>query len=644
MKFYFCAFICIFFQFGGLISMNGQGYSNLQNRSLKKVTASGSENFEKTNNSMPGQGLPDPRDIFKQEGTKSYSGKIDSVVVIIDKLLSVDLNVFYSDADNSILKVWCTDQKQKIQPEIGTQTFNIGSGGNFTEIKLKTTLSENQQITSSFLGLSLGDISNPGNTNQFFYSFPKTWSRQMNWENQKIVVSITPYSATARLSKIYENTSKDQVINKDDLDSLKDDTPEGPTSNSISIFNEIYSDFPFQNPSEISAIQLNNIFCDGNRKSGIFYYVPSSYSLSWSKEKGYDIRFIYGNDSEGKISVIASLKSGISSFDHELLKQLVVQYCKNNSILFKDLRALLPDKPKLDFTQSLSSVFNVPESAIGVSVTSSIFEPVKLSFQTDQNNANQLSTSLKEQLGVEGSLSFMLGSTNTQLSIPSTINFSSSATLGKIELKKSSWRSSGIRNDYPFPIRLRYLHVLSIKNDKGILTPYINTWKLGASVLNPTSQATFEAGAIPISLDNSPECYSMWISYSVERCDLCADLEIERIRKGTSADLTSKLVFRSMGVLDQTKSEIVKVIVQSNLFDPRNQSLITKELELREDNADGGVGPIYPTSSGQIVFKYKISLIGTEKIFDGKYWIEGREIGNYINLEKVEKSIGSKVN
>ena len=310
----------------------------------------------------------------------------------------------------------------------------------------------------------------------------------------------------------------------------------GPGNMAITLWDEIRSDpevnFDSSQGYKITDIHLE-IFPDENENSGYFYYLPASYGLQWDRESSYQLKMLYGSATDGAgetmVNMFLTITPSVSSAERNLVEALVQDYAKRNGKPFEKLHPLpLKEAPKADISNVLMQ-YGVAEDKIFTTATN-LFDPIQISWSIPSGNAEDLMAALKE-IDIKGSLSLNPYGTLTPLRIRINISLKDDRTLGRIILRENVWRNQLLKNEMPFPIRLKYIHALFLnQEDSGKTTPYIYSWDLGNQDVPVLASVNFNAESIPLMVDRGAQ--RIWVEYSVPDCPECMDKIFDELISG----------------------------------------------------------------------------------------------------------------
>ena len=471
---------------------------------------------------------------------------------------------------------------------------------------------------------------------QFTWSFKKSLLNISLGANDVLTVSGYDTYNDGRAARSYTNTFKKNIVamaattriyTLNQFAVLKSATPAGPVSKAplgpdknrqIYLLDSLSADVDFRRPQDISNININ-VFADKNLNSGVFYILPADYHLKWEPksepEKGYDFRILYGaqqaggtgeqTSAEAPVRMSASLTAGISTRERNFVKELL----KAISPDFADLRYLpLRESPQFTFQTTLGSQYNIPESKISVERVTDLSGDIKVAWQTDADTKEFIQTSLTSREGISASV--ILKPDDEEIldqQVPASINLADIRTLGKMNLEPGTWRTQQWRNQTPYPLRLKYIHVL--KKEIGGRKPIIYSWSLNDVVVPSQAQAKFDNSRIPAWLDTDASVV-MWVEYTVDDCLTCDQKVLDAVTGGVSGARAQQVKFViPPAVFDSLHASYFMITVRSKQADP-------KGLEMKEFDAvkvtpdmakDFTVGPLYIPSNGSVEFEYKVT-------------------------------------
>jgi hypothetical protein len=414
--------------------------------------------------------------------------------------------------------------------------------------------------------------------------------------------------------------------------------PTGPESTPFYLLEELKVDeeVDFQRPQDISNINIY-IYADKNDKSGVYYILPADYHLKWETktepEKGFEFRILYGSQKSGDaaetatdapVRMSATLTAGISMRERNFVKSLL----KSNFPDFKELRFLpLKENPQFTFQNTLGNQYNIAQNKITVETNSDLTSDIHVAWQTNADTKEFIQTALTSREGISASVILKPKSDDIlEQQIPAIINLADSRTIGKLYLEPNTWRSTNFRNTTPFPLKLKYLHVLKMETNGK--TPIIYSWSLNNGVVPSQGQAAFDHSKVPVWLDNDPSSV-MWFDYSIENCSNCDQKVMDAVTGGVSGNKALSIKFTiAPAVFDTLRASYFSVTVRSRQVDPKGEEV--KELAAIKITKDAvkefSVGPLFIPAGGAAEFEYKITMASTDgDFYPSNEWIKGTD-------------------
>jgi hypothetical protein len=414
--------------------------------------------------------------------------------------------------------------------------------------------------------------------------------------------------------------------------------PAGPESVPFYLLEELKVDeeVDFQRPQDISNINIY-IYADKNEKSGVYYILPADYHLKWETkaepEKGFEFRILYGSQKTGDVAeatpdapvrMSATLTAGISSRERNFVKSLL----KSNFPDFKEIKFLpLRENPQFTFQNTLGNQYNIPQNKITVETNTDLTTDIHVAWQTDADTKEFIQTALTSREGISASVILKPKDEDIlEQQIPAVINLADNRTIGKFYIEPSVWRTRNFKNTAPFPLKLKYLHVLKMETNGK--TPIIYSWSLGGGIVPSQGQVAFDNSRVPVWLDNDPSAI-MWIDYTIEECHNCDQKVMDAVTGGVSGTKAQQIKFTiAPAVFDTLRASYFTVTVRSRQFDPRGEEV--KELEAIKITKDAVkdflAGPLFIPAGGSADFEYKITMASSDgDFYPSNEWIKGTD-------------------
>lgn len=354
---------------------------------------------------------------------------------------------------------------------------------------------------------------------------------------------------------------------------------------------------------------------------GYYYYVPKQYHLDWSPEAGYALRFLYGQmdtDQTDNIKVYCFLSSGVDNYNLNVIQNLLKEYVGSK---FKSLLPFPYSPPpagiSVSLASGLSSMFSIPTEKIVVEGLTGLRDEMKIAFPTSDINVQDFQTALTQAFGMSGQVTYSFKPAQSSNPVAATTNITISLKDPQSFQNRIFKRGEKFTNPSPYPVKLSYVHVLTIEDGVSDPQPIVYSYRLKDSkgnvgVIVPAgASATIDAKKMPAWLDAT--AYRMWYDYSFMPDDEADQKVIDIITGGASSFSQSQITFYTMGSsLSSVGAEFLLVTVKSKYFDPKGISEVTKTIKIDKDDSSFTVGPLYlvdqRTGEGETLFSYKIKV------------------------------------
>lgn len=391
-------------------------------------------------------------------------------------------------------------------------------------------------------------------------------------------------------------------------------------------------------PNDVLNI-FESVYPDKNPNSGVWYFAPSRYGLDWDANQGYGMRMMYNaTTTEGQIGEVlmaARLTAGVDSAEIQLAQALLVAAGHTVSTL----RALpLARPPEVSLSGGLKTLFNIPPDKISSNPTSEVLGEIDIAWVTDTVTKENIELALTEEVGINGKLLLTpVGSAAASLEIPIKINIADSDTFGRFR-----WvRSQNWRNPTPYPLRLKYLHALMLKDNK----PIIYSWGLGNVEIIPMAQVQWDARHIPSWIEK--EAKRVWIDYAVKPgCDACDKQVMATITSGVSNITASQIIFETITPLADAGAYKLLVAVRSSYLNPRSHKLqVLPELPLSKDEQEYRSGVLYlgerSANAADPIFEYQLSVVMRDGVLHpGTQWMPSQNLRVLLGSAQIKSSLG----
>lgn len=428
----------------------------------------------------------------------------------------------------------------------------------------------------------------------------------------------------------------------------EDKTPQGPENNPISLWEDLVADNDFEFPYEITNVRMD-VYPDKNLKSGVFYYLPGAYHLRWNTDEGYKFRMLYGEASEedngANVRMLGTLTPGISSKEIALIKTLLESYVKSNpSYKFTDLKIIpIQSVPKISLTAGLEGQYDISSDKINVNVTSSISNPIDISWVTDTKTKEEIQVALSEGMGVQGAMTLAPDSESVpEQLIPVRITLSDKRTLGKFMLQPNSWRDKKWKNETPFPLKLKMIHALIIEKQGNRTIPIVYSWNLNNVAVPAKASVAFNTSKMPKWIETKGKAERIWIDYSIDDCTTCVDTIVEEISNATSL-LNKEVMFESVGVFESIKPAFIKIKIRTKQADPKGKTTMELEpIKIDKDMEVFSTGPLYLKKDDTPNFEYQITVVMPDgEVHRSDNWIFSNEVDLILGSKLLKENISS---
>lgn len=425
---------------------------------------------------------------------------------------------------------------------------------------------------------------------------------------------------------------------------------QGPSAQSIDLLSVVNTDLdvPVQ-----SILQVRKeIYLDKNPQSGVLYYIPRAYHLQWDTDEGYGMKMLYAateQDAEsGQVLMAMRLASGVSARDSQLVMDLARAYraAHNTSLKINVIRPLplISEHPGISLSDSLGSHFNIAEDSIVASVVSDALEEMNVSWVTDEVTKENIQLVLSQDIGIAGDVTYDLESDEVaRVSIPASVRLADQGTFGPLHWRRNtSWR-----NPTPYPLRLKYLHMMLLENN----TPVIYSWDLGRSEVPPRAQVEWDTSRVPRWLDQRAK--RAWVEYAVVQDCVECDREVMRgLTFGASrASSRQDIILRTLTPLADSGAIEIGIRLRSRYFSSAGDTLETQAmivLDADREEFDGGKVYLIDRQPGEErpgdpLFEYQLELVmsdGSILNSPAGQWIPSHRGRLMIGKVQLEQAVG----
>lgn len=425
--------------------------------------------------------------------------------------------------------------------------------------------------------------------------------------------------------------------------------PEGPDNNPISLWEDLVADHDFEFPYEITNIRMD-IYPDKNLASGTFYYLPTAFHLRWNTNEGYQFKMLYGtaesSESSGNVRMNGTLTPGISSKEIALMKSLLQSYVEDNpNYSFTELKIMPTNStPEISLSSGLEGQYDISSDKINVSVSSSLTNPIDVSWSTDNQTKDDMQNALSEGVGIKGTMTLNPNSeTVPAQNIPIRITLADTRTLGKFILEPNQWRTENWTNNTPFPLRLKKVHALIIEKQGNTTIPLIYTWDLNNTEVPSKASVSFDTSKMPQWIETKNKTEQIWLDYSIVECSPCVNQVVDELTGGTSESKVKHISFETFQLFEETDIAFLQVKIRSKYIDTKGETVKESSVvRISQDNTAFEVGPLYIPEDKSLDFEYFITLVTKSgNTHESDNWITHDNLFMFLGMEKLKQVISS---
>lgn len=479
------------------------------------------------------------------------------------------------------------------------------------------------------------------NSRRFLFRFQKKWRVKIT--GQEVQIQLTPLKSAATIAQ----TAMVKAITipaPSTSETSTDRERQGPAANkTYAIFDQLAANSDYDFKDYFDVLNINRmVFEDINPLSGYYYYYPKEYQISWEpvgndRMLGYNFKLVYLQaDASGKSKVMLTLRlePNITAADLAIAKELVKNTIKKEpGKKFVDLQSIpLSEASKISF-KGLEGIIDPKD--VEITVPTDLADPIVLIIKTDR--PDDLLTLLFTENGLIGNLSIKPIGNLSNLVVPITIKMDHQKTFGTAELIPTTWRTQGWKNQTPYPLLLKNLHVLRFEPVLGgAIKSKIYTWDLGGKELSESGKASFESSSVPNWLDTDPNVKKMWLEYVIKPCDDCNTEVRKTIMDATVRSEVSWVTFDILDVLAFTGAAKMRLKVRSAQLDPEGKQKVEKNppFTITKDNSTLESFQLFVPKGLTAQFEYAVSLVMPDGDIKQSSWVS--------NKGKTEIGIGQK--
>jgi hypothetical protein len=415
----------------------------------------------------------------------------------------------------------------------------------------------------------------------------------------------------------------------------------GPSNITFSLASQVRSDVDFTGRELLNV--FNTIYRDDNRNSGYYYYLPSSYNLSWTASTGeYEFNASYSAADEtgrGETTVTAILKPKLGGNELRFVKELLQKSIEGKPEDQYGITELAPmpmaQAPEIAFSNL--GQFDVAAQDISIRAPSDLMDPIYISFTTGR--IDDLMGMFFNNIGLYGDVIIYPAGEGMPASIriPFNLKIDDPGTFGRFELLPGSWRN-GWQNKADYPVVLTRFNVLK-REASGEFRVY--TWQMGDREIPEKARVNFDGSLVPRWIDSNPGISRIWMDYTVKPCVGCNNAVKEKIIKGTSGSRVNNIEFTVLTPLEFTKAGMMKIRIRSYQADPNGRAKVNlPTLTISQDGSTHSGGQLFIPEGASPDFEYMVQLYmadGTK--YESDSWQQSNDLEVVIGTTQIRNMV-----
>jgi hypothetical protein len=344
-----------------------------------------------------------------------------------------------------------------------------------------------------------------------------------------------------------------------------DKEPQGPGS-------EVNLTGEFQGPGISDQEFLGVVVIrDENPASGVFYSVPSYYSLAWDASAGrHTVNVTYeptvaGDESDDTVRMKMNLHASYSTKHRDLVETILEKVYPEFSELLE-----LRGSTQVNLSEVLQ-LYGVDEGNI---ITSSVGDELTVEWKTNSVSQETLAVSFADQ-GLRGDVYITPeGEDKAAVPIPVHAALASAKTFGHIE-----WdREAGWRNSTDYPVTMNKMYAIKIQGDNLS----IDTWDLGSIEVPSGAKVKWDASEVPTNLLSQSK--HVWFDYGVRECQSCSETAIARIIQDIVRVPKKTLNVKVLSPIGDCGFGGAILRIRSRHLRPSQDTMETVEIDLQDDS------------------------------------------------------------
>lgn len=416
---------------------------------------------------------------------------------------------------------------------------------------------------------------------------------------------------------------------------------QGPGNLTFSLSSQIDSDISLPGNGVVNV--FNTIYRDNNRYSGYYYFLPSSYNLSWSESTGeYDFNATYNAATEsgrGETTVTAILRPRLSANELQFIRELLKKSIKGKPEEQYGVTELIavPMSQAPDIAFSNLAQFGVEAKDISIRAPADLMDDIYISFTTSR--IDDLMGMFFNNIGLYGDVIVYPDGEGMPASvkIPFNLKIDDPGTFGRFELAPSSWRS-GWQNKTDYPVVLTNFNVMK-KESNGDYKIY--TWKMGDAEIPEKARVNFDGSTVPTWVDTHTGIVKMWMDYTIKSCNTCNAAIKDKIIKGTAASRVNNIEVTILSPLEFTEAELMKIRIRSLQADPNGVTKINLPvITVNKDGSTYSGGQLFVPDGQSPDFEYLLQVYmpdGTK--YESDTWEKSNDLELVIGKSQIQQAI-----
>jgi hypothetical protein len=350
---------------------------------------------------------------------------------------------------------------------------------------------------------------------------------------------------------------------------------------------------------------FRNIYADKNKNSNYYYYLPSTYTLKWTKENGkYDFNIFYlssDSGSKGSVLIKAELVSNIKSEDLQLLENiLTLKKAKTIKLMPLDVVSV-----SIDFGATLTN-FNVKPESVSIMATSDFLKPIIVNWKME-SNVDDFVSAMMNNIGINASIDFIpAGVEDRIISVPVNLQVNDPVTFGKLDVEQISDLRYGWTNYLDYPVVLSKL--VLVRNNAG--TSILESYNLPVNEVPSKSTFVLSDASILSRIESGNQITSSWFEYAIKECATCNETVRKKIVGGTSGSQVTNLEIQILNIMEKSGAYMFKLNLKSLQADPNGATEVQlPSITIKTDDQSFNGGKFYIPEGETLLYQYQFIKI-----------------------------------